>query len=148
MSCIRGSQDVVVTSEDGSILSEGQPGTHVNLSGLFSRDAWSWNVAVSYYGEYTVEEGGPTRQEFDGKFLVDTQFRYSFDNGLSVNVGGNNIFDETPDINTIGQSRAGTIVDGNGDVIVQSNGVFQYSRRSAPFGFNGAYFYAGADYRF
>ncbi len=148
LSSIPGIQDVIFTSQDRSILTEWQPETHVNLSGLFSRDAWSWNAAVSYYGEYTVEEGGPTRQEFDGKFLVDTQFRYSFDNGVSVNVGGNNIFDEKPDINTIGQSRAGTIVDGNGDLIVQSDGVFQYSRRSAPFGFNGAYFYAGADYRF
>jgi len=148
LSTIPGIQDVVFTSQDRSILTEWQPETRVNLSGLYSRDEWSWNVAVNYFGEYTVEEGGPTRQTFDGKFLVDTQFRYSFDNGLSVNLGGNNIFDETPDINTIGQSRTGTIVDGNGDTIVQSDGVFQFSRRSAPFGFNGAYFYVGADYSF
>ncbi len=148
LSSIPGIQDVIFTSQDRSILTEWQPKSRVNLSGLYARDNWSWNVALNYFGEYTVEEGGPTRQKFDPKLLVDTQFRYDFDNGLSFNVGGNNIFGETPDINTIGQSRAGTIVDGAGNTIVDSAGVFQYSRRSAPFGFNGAYFYAGADFRF
>ena len=148
LSSIPGIQDVVFTSQDRSILTEWQPESRANLSALYSREAWSWNVALNYYGEYTVEEGGPTRQTFDAKLLVDTQFRYSFDNGLSLKVGGNNIFDETPDRNTIGQSRSGTIVDGNGDLIVQSDGVFEFSRRSAPFGFNGAYFYIGADYSF
>ena len=53
-----------------------------------------------------------------------------------------------PDKNTIGNSRSGTIVDSNGNTIVSSDGVFEYSRRSAPFGFNGAYYYVGAEYRF
>lgn len=148
LSSVSGIGDLLFTSQDRSIITEWQPETRVNLTGLYSRDKWSWNLGLNYYGEYTVEEGSGARQEFDGKFLVDTQLRYSFDNGLSINLGGNNIFDETPDINTVGQTRSGTIVDGNGNTIVQSDGVFQFSRRSAPFGFNGAYFYVGADYSF
>ena len=35
-----------------------------------------------------------------------------------------------------------------GNVFVDSPGVFTYSRRSAPFGFNGAYWYAGVSYDF
>ena len=53
-----------------------------------------------------------------------------------------------PDKNEIGNSRTGTIVDSSGNVIVSSPGVFTYSRRSAPFGFNGAYYYVGAEYNF
>jgi len=148
LSTIPGIQDVIFTSQDQSIITEWQPKSRVNLSGLYSRENWSWNLALNYFGEYTVEEGGPTRQTFGGKFLVDTQLRFEVTESVSINLGGNNIFGETPDVNTIGQSRAGTILDGNGDLIVQSDGVFQFSRRSAPFGFNGAYFYAGADFRF
>jgi iron complex outermembrane receptor protein len=57
--------------------------------------------------------------------------------------GSNNLFNVYPDKNTIGNSRAGKITDDAGNTIVDSDGVFQYSRRSAPFGYNGAYFYTG-----
>ena len=62
--------------------------------------------------------------------------------------GANNLFDVTPDKNTIGQATQGHIVDSNDNTLVDSDGVFEYSRRTAPLGFNGAYFYAGLSYRF
>ena len=49
------------------------------------------------------------------------------------------IFNVMPEKNEIGQSRAGTIIPPDGTVIVDSPGVFRYSRRSAPFGFNGGW---------
>jgi len=62
---------------------------------------------------------------------------------------GNNIFDVTPDDILIGNSRTGAIENGpGGNLIMDSAGVFQYSRRSAPFGFNGAFFSLGAAYNF
>ena len=64
-------------------------------------------------------------------------------------MGGNNIFDEYPDTNEIGNSRGGSLEDAPaGNLVVDSAGVFEYSRRSAPFGFNGAYWYVGASYDF
>ena len=64
-------------------------------------------------------------------------------------IAGNNIFDETPDKNVIGNSRGGIIENGpGGPIIVDSDGVFTYSRRAAPFGFNGAYFSAGVSWTF
>ena len=39
-------------------------------------------------------------------------------------------------------------VDNQGNEIVSSAGVFKYSRRSAPFGFNGSYLYFGLNYQF
>jgi len=80
--------------------------------------------------------------------LTDLNLIYDLGNGLVVNLGGINIFDETPDTNTIGQTRAGTIADSSGNVFVDSNGVFDFSRRSAPFGFNGSYFFGGVSYSF
>jgi iron complex outermembrane receptor protein len=71
-----------------------------------------------------------------------------FSDSLSITLGSHNVFDVMPDENTIGNSRGGIIEDEQGHLIVDSNGVFKYSRRSAPFGFNGAYFYANLQYSF
>jgi iron complex outermembrane receptor protein len=141
------SPDVVFSSQDISIIEEWQPEDRVNLSGLYQRDNWQVNLSFNRFGEYTIEDGG--RQTYGAVIVTDLSARYTLDNGVSVNVGGNNIFDEFPDKNTIGNSRGGTLEDApSGNVIVNSPGVFTYSRRSAPFGFNGAYWYAGVAYEF
>jgi iron complex outermembrane receptor protein len=141
-------QDKVFTPQDQSILTEWQPKDRVNLTGTYGKNGWNFVLAANRFGTYTVEEGDGSRQKFGAEVLVDTQISYAFDNGITFKLGGNNIFDVTPDKNTIGQSRGGTIVDGNDidNVIVDSPGVFTYSRRSAPFGFNGAYWYGAMDF--
>jgi iron complex outermembrane receptor protein len=148
---VPGIADLVFPSLDQSILEEWQPEDRVNLTGTWDRGPVGLTVAVNRYGEYTVEEGigaSLQRQTYDAKNLVDLQLRYAFSDQLSFRVGGFNIFDTTPDRNLIGQARGGRIVDGEGNVVVDSPGVFRYSRRSAPFGFNGAHFYAGLNYDF
>ena len=92
----------------------------------------------------TLGGAGQNVQDFGAKWLTDLQVSYSFeDSGLKFTVGANNLFDVTPDRNLIGQARGGSIAG-----IVDSPGVFQFSRRSAPFGFNGGYWYARATYTF
>lgn len=139
--------DQVFSSQDISIIEEWQPQSRVSLSGFYTRDNWTANLSFNRFGEYTVEDGG--RQTYGAKVITDLRIAYEFDNGLGLNIGGNNIFDVTPDLNEIGNSRTGSIEDSpGGNVIVDSAGVFQYSRRSAPFGFNGAYYYVGLSYDF
>lgn len=139
--------DVVFSSQDISIIEEWQPEDRVSLSGYYQRDNWRVSLSFNRYGEYTVEDGG--RQTYGAKVLTDLNVEYGFDNGLTLSVGGNNIFDEYPDRNTIGNTRGGAIEDApGGNVIVDSPGIFTYSRRSAPFGFNGAYWYAKVGYNF
>jgi len=145
---VPGIGELVFTSQDRSILEEWQPKSRVNATADWARGPFSMTLSLNRFGEYTVEEGGPTRQTFDAKTLVDLQFRYAFANNIRLRIGGNNIFDTTPDKNEIGQARGGRIVDGAGNVIVDSPGVFQFSRRSAPFGFNGAFFYGGLSWDF
>ena len=137
----------VFNSQDISIIEEWQPEDRISLSALYMRDALSVNLALNRYGEYTVTDGG--RQTYGAEMLTDINISYSFDNGITVNLSGNNIFDVTPDKNEIGNSRTGAIEDGpGGSIIVDSAGVFQFSRRSAPFGFNGAYYSAGFSWDF
>jgi len=129
-----------------SIIEEWQPQDRVSLTGLYKIGDLSVNLAFNRYGEYTVLDG--EKQTYGAKLLTDLRINYQFNDELSFNFGGNNIFDVYPDKNEIGNSRSGTIEDANGNIIVNSPGVFTYSRRSAPFGFNGAYYYVGAEYRF
>ncbi|MBE0379318.1 TonB-dependent receptor plug domain-containing protein [Pseudoalteromonas prydzensis] len=136
----------VFSSQEISIIEEWQPQDRVNLSALYRLEDWTVNLSLNRYGEYTVEDGG--RQTYGAEILTDVKVNYFVTDNLSLNIGANNLFDVYPDKNTIGNSRAGTIVDAAGNTIVSSTGVFEYSRRSAPFGFNGAYYYVGAEYRF
>ena len=123
------------------------------MGATWSKGPWTVNLQGSRYGKYTVCEGAcdgtaALTQTFDSKWLADLQVDYRFETGVTLSVGANNLFDETPDKNMIGQSRGGTIIDPMGGVIVDSPGVFQFSRRSAPFGFNGGYYYAKLSWDF
>ncbi len=139
--------NVVFSSQDISIIEEWQPEDRISLSGYYLLENWRVNLAFNRYGEYTVEDGG--RQTYGANLLTDLNIEYAFDSGLSLSVGGNNIFDEYPDKNKIGQSRGGKLEESvGGNMVIDSPGVFTYSRRSAPFGFNGAYWYAKVAYKF
>ena len=137
----------VFNQQDISIIEKWQPEDRISLNGYYSLGALSVNLALNRYGEYAVTDGGT--QVYGAKILTDLRVGYDLGDSISLHVGANNLFDVTPDRNTIGNSRTGAIEDGPaGAIVVDSAGVFQYSRRSAPFGFNGAYYYAGASYRF
>ena len=137
----------LVTAQDVSILEDWQPNSRVNLGANWQSGNWGLFLSGMRYGEYTVCEGACTgstddTQTYGAKWLADMQIDYSFDSGVTLSIGANNVFDVTPDRNLIGQARGGTVLDTNGDIIVDSDGVFEFSRRSAPFGFNGGYYYA------
>ena len=141
------SADEIFSEQDISIIEEWQPQDRISFSSYYSRGPLSVNLALNRYGEYTVTDGDV--QTYGAKMLTDVTLDYSVTDSLSFKIVGNNIFDVYPDETTIGRSRNGTIIDGNtGDTVVDSNGVFVYSRRSAPFGFNGAYYSAGVTYSF
>ncbi|MEE9433740.1 MAG: TonB-dependent receptor [Sphingorhabdus sp.] len=143
----------LVTAQDVSIIEEWQPRTRFNAGANWKNDNWGFGVQLAQYGKYTVCEGGCTgavtdTQEFGAKWLTDIQLDYKFDMGLKLSIGANNLFDVVPDLNLIGQSRGGALFDSAGNEIVTSPGVFQFSRRSAPFGFNGGYYYFRASFDF
>jgi iron complex outermembrane receptor protein len=136
----------IFSEQDISIIEEWQPKDRISLSGFYQISDFTVNLAFNRYGEYTITDGG--KQTYGAEVLTDLRINYQVNERLSLNIGGNNLFDVMPDKNEIGNSRTGTIVNSSGDVIVSSPGVFTYSRRSAPFGFNGAFYYAGAEYKF
>ena len=59
-----------------------------------------------------------------------------------LTLGSCTLFNIVPDENTVGQSRSGRLEDFSGNLIIDSLCIFVFSRRSAPFGFNGEFLYA------
>lgn len=136
----------VFSAQDISIIEEWQPKNRLSLISNYQQNKWSLNLAVNRYGEYTITDGG--KQTYGAEILTDIKIEQQLNQKFSWYLGINNIFNVTPDKNKIANSHAGTIVDEQGNEIVSSSGVFKYSRRSAPFGFNGSYFYLGVNYHF
>jgi len=129
------------SSQNKSIIEEWQPNWRGLASARLNRQQWRLNLEAEGFGSYAVEESNGDRQRYSGKVLVNLNLGYQFQSGLSVSFGANNVFDETPEKNRIGQTGNGKIVDGNSSTVIESPGVFQYSRRTTPFGFNGAYYF-------
>jgi len=141
---LEGLEDVIFTAQDRSIIEEWQPDNRASVTGSYGFSNWMLLARINYFGSYTVQEGNGTRQTYGSKVFPDVLVEYTFgDSGFSLQAGANNLTDTKPDKNLIGQSRSGTIPG-----IVDSPGVFTYSRRAAPFGFNGGYWYLKALYRF
>jgi len=136
----------IFTQQDISIIEEWQPRNKISLATLYKNQRWTVNILLNKYGEYTITDGG--RQTYGSELITDVNVNYKVSKSLSVTLGSSNLFDVMPDENSIGNSRSGTIEDEQGNIIVESTGVFKYSRRSAPFGFNGAYYYASLQYAF
>ncbi len=146
-----GLEDTLFPSQERSMIEEWQPNTRINISADYIVGDLTLGGALRYFGSYTVQEGSgddPARQDYGGKWLTNIQANYQLNQGLSLTLGANNLLDQVPDENEVGQSRSGKLMDGAGQVIVDSPGVFTYSRRSAPFGFNGGLYYAKLTYSF
>ncbi|MCG8466119.1 MAG: TonB-dependent receptor [Xanthomonadales bacterium] len=141
---LSGLEDVLFTEQDRSIIEEWQPKSKVTVTGTYRMGDWTAVARLHRFGQYTIQEGNGDRQNFGSELVADLALSYEIPNtGLSFTVGANNINDQKPDRNRIGQSRAGSIPG-----IVDSDGVFTFSRRAAPFGFNGGYYYFRTNYRF
>jgi iron complex outermembrane receptor protein len=105
---------------------EGLPETRYNLSANHHMDKWRFLARVSYYDDWYDSEDGNT---YSGKSLVDLEAAYSWSDSLTVVLGAQNAFDETPDVNPGAASGVGN----------------RYSQFS-PFGFNGAFYYLRLKY--
>ena len=118
------------------------PNFRLSLTHAWESPLWRLGVGLRHYGSYAVTEG-TSYQKFSRETLFDLEISRRFASIFKLALGVRNIFDRMPDRSQISRSRncpAGS--NGNGGCYVQSDGVFLYNRRSAPFGFNGAFYYA------
>ncbi|MCR6628434.1 MAG: TonB-dependent receptor [Pseudoxanthomonas sp.] len=121
-------------------IEESLPKTKGYFSVNHQREVFHANLRLGYYGSWyedhldsgaiTIEDGGLPIYE-DSKLIVDAEVGWTFPSGLYVNVGAQNLFDETPDDNPWGAPVAGAA----------------YPVHS-PYGFNGGFYYARVGWKF
>lgn len=113
-----------------------QPRNHYQLAARYTRPGIIAVVRANRFGSVkTVESAGnpDLDQVFAAKWLVDLEFTHPLRPGLNIYVGANNIFHTFPDEN---RSE------------LPFGGIFVYPRRTAPFGFNGGFYYTRLLYEF
>ena len=138
--------DVIFGGFQPSVIETWQPKNRVNLSARWISGNWDANLSFDRYGKYTTVDSGS--QTYGAEVLTDIRLSYLFGKGFSVYIAGNNIFDVTPDEVTNSGSRGGLFESAPGLEDMASPTVFKYSRRSAPFGFNGAFWSVGIRWDF
>lgn len=121
-----------------SIIETWQPKSRLLTNLEYVLNDKSIALTFNRFGSYRIIDANQA-QTFSAKWLTDVAFHWQVSDSTKISVGINNVFDVKPDKNKIGQFRAGTIVDNSANLVVDSPGVFNYSRRAAPFGFNGAF---------
>ncbi len=120
-----------------TLIEEGQPGEHYVVGGTYYRGGWKANLRFNYFGEVAGEGFTPGfKQTWGGKWLTDVTVTAPLPGGLSLTVGGLNVFDEYPDnwdpVNAFPFPQLG----------------FVYGWETLPFGINGGYYFARLNYRF
>jgi len=121
-------------------IEESLPKTKGYFSINHKREVFHANLRMGYYGSWyedhldsgaiSIADGGLPIYE-DSQVIVDAEVGWTFASGLYVNVGAQNLFDETPDDNPWGASVAGAA----------------YPVHS-PYGFNGGFYYARVGWKF
>lgn len=121
-----------------SIIETWQPKSRLLANFEYLLGDKSVTLTLNRFGSYRIIDADQA-QSYSAKWLTDIALNWQLTDSTKISLGINNVFDVKPDTNKIGQFRAGTILDESGDLVVDSKGVFEYSRRAAPFGFNGAF---------
>jgi iron complex outermembrane receptor protein len=132
------------TRADEARIEVNSPQTKDIFTTQYKMGAYGVLVRVSYFGKvsnWADSTGGGNfsanafdnnkveslDQTFGGKFITDLSLSYTINKMVTINVGGDNLFDVYPDK----QSHSGNT----------SSGRFTYSRSVSQFGFNGRYIY-------
>ena len=116
-------------------IENGLPENRLTLTGTHLQGDWSLLIRGNYYGEIGVgnDLGRGVNRNFDGfyggKFLVDAEIEYTFNDNISIVLGAQNVFDTVPDTVPQPENNAGQI----------------YPEES-PFGFNGGFYYLQFNY--
>ena len=120
--------------EQYGLLAGSTPSHKFSLTNDYQLGDFGISSNLTRYGDFkTFSNSGEAKdQKFKAKWLLDLALSYQYQDWNFV-VGGDNITDEYPDKDVH-------------DINVPTGGSLQYSQFS-PFGFNGAFYYAKASYR-
>lgn len=131
--------NITFNSLDVDFLESSQPGERFTASASYDKGPWSGLVRSNYFGETALDFFGqnhigiPNTQAqstVESAFLTDAEIAYKFSDTVRLAVGGNNIFDVTPD--ELGDDEVLDRITG---------GAARFPLRALPYGFNGGSYY-------
>lgn len=123
-------QDNLFSGNELRRFEVGSPKNKLNLSAMWSKDAWNLTLRTTHYGETQDPSANPERNEvLPSIWVTDLDASYALTENVSLTLGANNLFDVYPD-------PTRELVN---DVTTFSR-LFAYSGFS-PFGFSGRYVY-------
>jgi iron complex outermembrane receptor protein len=140
------SEAVAFSPISQSFLEGGQPQERATMTFNWAKNRLATLVRVNYFGETEVDyfaqnhifiPGTRPTSVVDAAVLVDLDLSYELNDNVTLSIGGNNVFDQTPDE-----------LDSNDVLEIISGSAFKYPLRAVPYGFNGASYYLKANYRF
>ena len=148
---LHGFENVLFNREEIARIEVAQPRSKVIAHVLFSHKKLKASITATRFGEvkYVHPDDGQVEswvvnslsgeresrdQVFSPKWVSDFNVGYRCTPGISLSLGGNNVFDVYPD-----EHRHSANI---------SNGLFRYSRRVQQFGVEGAFWYARVNFRF
>lgn len=129
--------DLLFPDSQVTLVEEGQPRRHFVLGARLYRGHLTTDVRLNYFGSVAAEWFTTGfKQTWGGKWLTDASVTFEATRGLSLTVGGLNIFDVYPDK-----------WDADRAFPFPQLG-FIYGWETVPFGINGGYYYARVNYKF
>ena len=128
-----------------SDLETASPKMRINLGALWKIGAWSVNLRETIYGkssEQELNEDGTAyyTTAIARKAITDLELGYRVNSAWSLAVGANNLFNQYPNqmnARLLAEQRAGL-----------DNAAVTVYPSFSPFGINGGYYYARANYKF
>ncbi len=121
--------DVLFNREEFNRLETALPRQAGSVSARWTRGRVNVGLSGNYYGKIFYRPTNTANdEEFGAKVLFDANAGYEVTNGVTLQVGANNIFNTFPDKH----QKDANISSGN----------FPYSRRVTQYGMNGGYYYA------
>jgi len=119
---------VLFNREERNRLETALPRTMAHLGGRYTRGPLHVGLGANYFGEVLYRPTNSANDEdFGGKLLVDADVSWQLPQGVTVEVGANNLLNTFPDRH----QKVANISSGN----------FPYSRRVTQFGMNGAFYF-------
>jgi iron complex outermembrane receptor protein len=127
-----------------SDLESASPKWRLNLGALWRSGAWTVNLRETIFGkssEWVQGDNGPYYENVvKTKAITDLDVNYKFSKEFSISVGANNLFNTYPD-----KLNPALVADWRQNL--DNSAVTKYPGFS-PFGINGGYYYAKANYTF
>ena len=108
------------------LLENALPESRWSLTARHREGRFRFLVRLSYWGDFFDKEDN---RNYPGEYLSDVEVTYHLTDAFSVSGGGQNIFNNYPEINPNAYTGLGNLYP-----------------QSTPFGFNGAYFYLRLNY--